>query len=183
MVVWQGITEGGTAVPVQITEEGKVVAIGEAGAEGPPGPPGAQGDPGLPGTPGKDGELYPPNPYEGAFLSYVSGVPTWVDRPSDQPRSQVHLIDRIVIDQEDSATECYMSKTTWKEPYDIQAGDRVALCDIGGNLVDPPVTASVKRADDQLIKVNSMTGFRAGMCLVIPPASYLIEEMMRRIFI
>ena len=69
MVVWQGITEGGTAVPVQITEEGKVVAIGEAG---PKGDPGEQGPPGPPGEP-----VWPPNPVEGAFLVWLNGEPTW----------------------------------------------------------------------------------------------------------
>ena len=63
MVVWQGITEGGTAVPVQITEDGKVVAIGEAGPPGPPGPAGPA--------------EWPPNPIEGAFLVWLNGEPTW----------------------------------------------------------------------------------------------------------
>ena len=56
MVVWQGITEGGTAVPVQVTEAGKVVAEGQQGPpgpDGPPGPPGPQGEYG----PGDDVEL------------------------------------------------------------------------------------------------------------------------------
>ena len=69
MVVWQGITEGGTAVPVQITEEGKVVAIGEAGPEGPRGPQGPEGPPGV--------AEWPPNPIEGAFLVWMNGEPTW----------------------------------------------------------------------------------------------------------
>ena len=56
MVVWQGITEGGTAVPVQVTEEGRVVAEGQEGKEGPPGPPGPPGPQGEYG-PGDDVEL------------------------------------------------------------------------------------------------------------------------------
>ena len=56
MVVWQGITEGGTAVPVQVTEAGKVVAQGEPGIEGPPGPPGPPGPQGQYG-PGDDVDL------------------------------------------------------------------------------------------------------------------------------
>ena len=72
MVVWQGITEGGTAVPVQITEEGKVVAIGEPGPEGPPGPPGQA--------------EWPPNPIEGAFLVWLNGEPTWyTEQPIPTP--------------------------------------------------------------------------------------------------
>ena len=66
MVVWQGITEGGTAVPVQVTEEGKVVAIGEAGPTGPPGPEGPPGQ-----------AEWPANPFEGAFLVWLNGQPTW----------------------------------------------------------------------------------------------------------
>ena len=75
MVVWQGITQDGTAVPVQITEEGKVVAVGETGPEGPPGPRGPKGDKGDPGTPGEVN--WPPNPFEGAFLVWLNGEPTW----------------------------------------------------------------------------------------------------------
>ena len=78
MVVWQGITEGGTAVPVQITEEGKVVAIGETGPKG---------DPGEPGPPGPPGEAeWPPNPVEGAFLVWLNGEPTWyTEQPIPTP--------------------------------------------------------------------------------------------------
>lgn len=53
MVLWQGLTEGGTAVPVQVTEAGKVVAEGQEGKEGPPGPPG------QPGPQGPQGEYGP----------------------------------------------------------------------------------------------------------------------------
>tara|TARA_B100000459_G_scaffold63246_1_gene34566 strand:+ start:3037 stop:3795 length:759 start_codon:yes stop_codon:yes gene_type:complete len=56
MVVWQGITEGGTAVPIQVTEEGRVVAEGQEGKEGPPGPPGPPGPQGEYG-PGDDVDL------------------------------------------------------------------------------------------------------------------------------
>ena len=75
MVVWQGITEGGTAVPVQITEEGKVVAIGESGPQGPPGPEGPPGQ-----------AEWPPNPIEGAFLVWLNGEPTWyAEQPIPTP--------------------------------------------------------------------------------------------------
>jgi len=78
MVVWQGITEGGTAVPVQITEEGKVVAIGEAGPEGPVGPEGPRGPAGQ--------VEWPPNPVEGAFLVWLNGEPTWyAEQPIPTP--------------------------------------------------------------------------------------------------
>ena len=56
MVLWQGLTEGGTAVPVQVTEAGKVVAEGQEGKEGPPGPPGPPGPQGEYG-PGDDVDL------------------------------------------------------------------------------------------------------------------------------
>lgn len=58
MVVWQGITAGGTAVPVQVTEQGEVVSATNVPVPGPPGepgPPGQDGAPGAPGQPGKDG--------------------------------------------------------------------------------------------------------------------------------
>ena len=59
MVLWQGLTEGGTAVPVQVTEAGKVVAEGQQGQEGPPGSPGPPGPPGPQGEygPGDDVDL------------------------------------------------------------------------------------------------------------------------------
>lgn len=56
MVLWQGLTEGGTAVPVQVTEDGKVVAQGQQGEKG---DKGDKGDPGDPGEfePGQDAAL------------------------------------------------------------------------------------------------------------------------------
>ena len=75
MVVWQGITEGGTAVPVQITEDGKVVAIGE---QGPKGDPGEQGEKGDKGDTGPAGTVeWPPHPFEGAFLTWIGGEAVW----------------------------------------------------------------------------------------------------------
>ena len=61
MVVWQGITSGGTAVPVQVTESGEVVAATNTpvpGPEGPPGPDGPPGADGKDGAPGKDGDQW-----------------------------------------------------------------------------------------------------------------------------
>ena len=59
MVVWQGTTEGGTTVPVQVDSDGKVVAIGQQGGVGPEGPKGDKGDKGDPGEygPGDDVEF------------------------------------------------------------------------------------------------------------------------------
>lgn len=51
MVVWQGITQDGVAVPVEVKEDGKVVAEGLEGPPGPEGPEGPQGPPGPPGNP------------------------------------------------------------------------------------------------------------------------------------
>ena len=92
MVVWQGITEDGTATPVQVNDEGKVIAIGE---EGPPGPPGADGQdgqdsqvPGPPGPPGADGVQWPANPFEGAFLMYLDGVVQWATPQEPIPLPQ-----------------------------------------------------------------------------------------------
>ena len=52
----EGRTEGGTVLPVQITEDGRLVAQGLVGSEGPPGPPGEQGPQGEYG-PGDDVDL------------------------------------------------------------------------------------------------------------------------------
>ena len=83
MVLWQGLTEGGTAVPVQVTEAGKVVAEGQQGQEGPPGPPGEQGPQGPQGEygPGDDvdlgkitaaGTITTPSSYLGGSNTYGS---------------------------------------------------------------------------------------------------------------
>ena len=58
MVLWQGLTEGGTAVPVQVTEAGEVVAATNIPVPGPEGPPGPEGQPGKDGPPGKDGDQW-----------------------------------------------------------------------------------------------------------------------------
>ena len=55
MVVWQGITSGGTAVPVQVDDEGRVVAQGIDGKDGQDGAPGADGPQGPPGPEGPAG--------------------------------------------------------------------------------------------------------------------------------
>ena len=92
MVVWQGITSDGTAVPVQITEEGKVVAIGEAG---PPGPPGEEGPPGPPG------QTWPPHPFEGAFLAWIGGEAVWfsAEPPIDVAPGVTPPIARVTDNQ------------------------------------------------------------------------------------
>ena len=91
MVLWQGLTEGGTAVPVQVTEAGKVVAIGETGPEGPQGP---EGPPGPPGQPGQ--AEWPPNPIEGAFLVWLNGEPTWyTEQPIPTPPGTAGPITQV----------------------------------------------------------------------------------------
>jgi len=55
MVLWQGLTEGGTAVPVQVTEAGRVVAEGQQGPEGPEGQQGPEGPQGPQGPQGEYG--------------------------------------------------------------------------------------------------------------------------------
>jgi len=78
MVLWQGLTEGGTAVPVQVTEAGRVVAEGQqgpAGEEGPQGPKGDQGPQGEYG-PGDDvdlGSITTSGSIEAEGNIYVSG--------------------------------------------------------------------------------------------------------------
>lgn len=75
MVVWQGITAGGTAVPVQVNESGEVVARGLDGQPGEPGPPGPPGEPGKPGDPGIAGGVQPGDDVvfgEGGFTGDVT---------------------------------------------------------------------------------------------------------------
>ena len=75
MVVWQGVTSDGTATPVQVTPDGKVIAQGLDGTPGEQGPPGEKGEQGPPGPPGE--AAWPPNPFEGAYLVWLNGEPTW----------------------------------------------------------------------------------------------------------
>ena len=53
MITLYGVTEDGTSVPVQVTYDGKIVAIGQPGERGPAGPQGPSGPPGEYG-PGDD---------------------------------------------------------------------------------------------------------------------------------
>ena len=116
MVVWQGITEGGTAVPVQITEEGKVVAIGETGPTGPTGPPGPPGQ-----------AEWPPNPIEGAFLIWLNGEPTWyAEKPIPIP---ANLIGPIVDIPSEGA---YTVASEISEEFFFQ-GRNVVTADSSGN--------------------------------------------------
>ena len=94
MVVWQGITEGGTAVPVQITEEGKVVAIGEQGPKGDTGEQGPKGDKGDTGPAGT--AEWPDDPFEGAFLVWLNGEPTWyAEGPVPTPPGTSSVIESV----------------------------------------------------------------------------------------
>ncbi len=62
MVVWQGVTASGSVVPVQVNEDGSVVAqgvdgiAGLPGKEGPPGPQGPEGPSGADGADGANGQ-------------------------------------------------------------------------------------------------------------------------------
>ena len=67
MVLWQGLTEGGTAVPIQVTEEGKVVAQGQSGEKG------DKGDPGEPGPAGPPGEYGPGDDVEFGTATFAGG--------------------------------------------------------------------------------------------------------------
>lgn len=88
MVVWQGITQDGTVVPVQITDEGKVVAVGETGPQGP------RGEEGPPGPPGQ--AEWPPNPFEGAALVWMNGEPTWyAEQPTPTPPGLSPVITEV----------------------------------------------------------------------------------------
>lgn len=49
-MILEGTTSSGAVVPVQVTTDGKVVALGETGPEGPAGPQGPEGPPGPGGS-------------------------------------------------------------------------------------------------------------------------------------
>jgi len=70
MAILQGTMQDGTLIPVQADSQGRLVCEGLQGAEGPAGPAGPAGPPGADLS-------YPPDPYEGAFLMYLNGQPTW----------------------------------------------------------------------------------------------------------
>ena len=78
MVLWQGLTEGGTAVPVQVTEAGKVVAEGQ---QGPPGEDGKEGPQGPKGDQGPQGEYGPGDDVDLGSVTAAGGILTtaWLD--------------------------------------------------------------------------------------------------------
>ena len=49
-ILWSGLTDTGSIVPVQVDNQGRVVAQGINGADGPPGPQGPPGPEGPAGT-------------------------------------------------------------------------------------------------------------------------------------
>lgn len=83
MITLYGVTEDGTSVPVQVTEDGRVVAQGMEG------PPGADGQPGadsqVPGPPGPQGEYGP-----GDDVTFRDGSFTrkWAVGPLARPGSE-----------------------------------------------------------------------------------------------
>ena len=85
MVLWQGLTEGGTAVPVQVTEEGKVVAQGLQGEKG------DKGDTGDTGPQGPPGEYGPGDDVELRNAKFTGDVGINVD----DPKSSLHVAGNI----------------------------------------------------------------------------------------
>ncbi len=134
MVVWQGVTSDGTATPVQVTEEGKVVAIGQEGPAGPPGPEGQEGPPGPPGPDGADGVQWPPNEFEGAFLMYLDGVVQWAtpDEPIIPPQDWIGPITEVDSDGTVLLFEDFLA------PDQFLKGTQVIACDQFGQDKQPP---------------------------------------------
>ena len=101
MVVWQGITEGGTAVPIQVTEEGRVVAEGQEGPAGPPGPEGPQGPPGQYG-PGDDVVFG-----DGSFAGSIQQA----DDPTEGKNQGFKVINGKIITTRDASDDVFLSYT------------------------------------------------------------------------
>jgi hypothetical protein len=101
MVVWQGITSDGVSVPVQVTEDGKVVSQGQQGEQGPPGPPGEQGPPG-PYGPGDDVEF--------GTATFAGGL-TEI-RPNGNIRKKQNVDDTHFIDIGTAADAVYIQSTS-----------------------------------------------------------------------
>ena len=134
MVVWQGVTSDGTATPVQVTDEGKVIAIGQEGPAGPPGPEGQEGPPGPPGANGADGVQWPPNAFEGAFLMYLDGVVQWAtpEEPIIPPQEWIGPITEIDSDGSVLIFEDFLS------PDQFLKGTQVIAVNEFGQEKSPP---------------------------------------------
>ena len=61
MITLYGVTADGTSVPVQVTDDGRIVSVGQTGEQGPPGPQGPPGEQGPPGQDGQDGQGIDPD--------------------------------------------------------------------------------------------------------------------------
>ena len=61
-ILWSGLTDTGSIVPVQVDDQGRVVAQGLQGPEGPDGPAGPEGPQGIQGPEGPAGPEGPDGP-------------------------------------------------------------------------------------------------------------------------
>ena len=132
MVLWQGLTEGGTAVPVQVTEAGRVVAEGQqgpAGEEGPQGPKGDQGPPGEYG-PGDDVDL---GSIRAAGPLWAAG---WTDNQNDE-----YAIGCVITDNHPSGIIVGSTKSALNSntAFTARKSNGTVGCEIG---MDGSITAA-----------------------------------------
>ena len=160
MVVWQGITSEGTAVPVQITDDGKVVAVGETGPQGPKGDTGPQGPKGDTGPAGT--VEWPPFPFEGAFLCWIGGEAVWYSANPPIPITP-GVTPPIADVQENSALE-------FNYPVDLETfvkGAVLESCDKDGVWLKGPAGTDYSQIWTPYLTVNG--GFAT------PPENLFIQ--------
>ena len=140
MITLYGVTEDGTTVPVQVTEDGKLVAQGLQGEPGPPGEDGKDSQvPGPPGSPGESGITAVNEPTEGDYLQYKGGTVVWRAGPNiPEPAPDVHLYTEKGPGDRPEEMKLFHSDGPWD---DIKPGDYITLCDILGEFLQPEYTA------------------------------------------
>lgn len=129
MVVWQGITAGGTAVPVQVTDDGQVVSATNVPVPGPPGPPGQDGEP---GQPGKDGEPGPPGEPGRDGLQWVE-LNSRTITPTNNVGISV-LLDAVFGGTVEAGTFSTTSGDVWTGSPTVPLGNRGCLMRATGSI-------------------------------------------------
>jgi len=204
MVVWQGITSDGNATPVQVTEEGKVVAVGQVGPPGPEGPPsqvpgpegpagpkGDKGDPGQngldsqvpgpegpPGIDGKDGVAATNEPFEGAFLQYKNELIIWGNAPGPRPPSAPFKIVSINEWQAGGSVDLVLGSAPGDE---LTVGDDIYMCDISGNMVLPAVHTIILTINGNTLTCNYNNGFRENFYIRRFNNRMIVEQALNKI--
>ena len=154
MITLYGVTEDGISVPVQVTEEGKIVAIGQRGPEGPPGKDGQDSQ--VPGPEGPPGEVQ--NGDDVNFGKADLSGPMTINRGVDDDSAALVVANangvpiRMNCDGSMFAATLQCGFTSAGELVFTSRGDRYKLI-VQSNLCYPdpyPLTKQLQEKADQL---------------------------------